>query len=153
MHVSKSWVSACTDLPIFYLISGPTPRFHARMQKTPSPSVWLWPCSRVQYLVVLAFSRKERALSTRNSLREGWHLCCGINSGSRIWSRGDPRNFFRDIADIVKQSWVSEASQYWPASRAHIRALEALAFLTVTYAFSHFSWYFFFKLFNVHLCG
>ena len=94
MHVSKSWVSACTDLPIFYLISGPTPRFHARMQKIPSPSAWLWPCSRVQYLVVLAFSRKERALSTRNYLREGWHLCCSVTSGSRIRSRRGPQKFF-----------------------------------------------------------
>ena len=48
---------------------------------------------------------------------------------------------FRDFADIAKQSRMSKASQYWPA----------LAFLTVKYAFSHFSWYFFFKLFNVHL--
>ena len=43
----------------------------------------------------------------------------------------------------------SEASQHWPGSRAHLRALEALAFLTLKYAFSHFSWYFFFKIFNV----
>ena len=74
-------------------------------------------------------------------------------SGSRIWSRGGPRNFFRDFADVVEWSRASKASQYWPGSRAHLRALEALAFLTVKYAFSHFSWYFFFKLFNVYLCG
>ena len=60
-------------------------------------------------------------------------------SGSRIWSRGGPRNFFRDFADVAKQSRVSEARQYWPGSRARLRALEALAFLTVKYAFSHFS--------------
>ena len=66
---------------------------------------------------------------------------------------GAPEIFFRDFADVVKQSQASEASQYWLGSRAHLRALDALAFLTVKYAFFHFSWYFFFKLFNVHLCG
>ena len=72
---------------------------------------------------------------------------------SEARSRGGPRNFSRDFADVVKQSQVSEASQYWPGSRARLRALEVLAFLTLKYAFSHFSWYFFFKLFNVHFCG
>ena len=63
----------------------------------------------------------------------------GSTSGSRIWSRGGPRKFLRDFADIEKQSQASKASQYWPGSRARLRALEALAFLTVKYAFSHFS--------------
>ena len=36
------------------------------------------------------------------------------------------------FANIVKQSWVSEVSQSWPASRACLRALEALPFLTIT---------------------
>ena len=58
-----------------------------------------------------------------------------FTSGSRIWSRGGPRNFSRDFADIAKRSRVSEASQY----------RLALAFLTLKYVFSHFSWYFFFK--------
>ena len=66
---------------------------------------------------------------------------------------GGPRNFCRDFADVAKRSRASEASQYWPGSRARLRALEALAFLTLKYAFSHFSWYFFFKFFNVHFCG
>ena len=58
---------------------------------------------------------------------------------------GGPRNFVRDFADEAKRSQASKASQYWPGSRARLRALEALAFLTVKYAFSHFPWYFFFK--------
>ena len=58
---------------------------------------------------------------------------------------GGPRNFCWDFADVAKRSWASEASQYWPGSMARLRALEALAFLTLKYAFSHFSWYFFFK--------
>ena len=29
-----------------------------------------------------------------------------ISSGSRIWSRGGPRIFFRDFADIAKRSWA-----------------------------------------------
>ena len=69
----------------------------------------------------------------------------GITSGSRIWSRGGARIFCRNFADVAKRSRASEASQYWPGSRARLRALEALAFLTLKYAFSHFSWYFFFK--------
>ena len=59
-------------------------------------------------------------------------------SGSWIWSRGAPRNFFRDFADVVKRSQASEASQYWQGFRGHLRALEALAFLTLKYAFSTF---------------
>ena len=54
-----------------------------------------------------------------------------------------PRNFFRDFADIAKWSQASKANQY---------QLEGLAFLTLNYAFSHFSRYFFFKLFIVHSC-
>ena len=36
--------------------------------------------------------------------------------------------FFWDFTDVVKQSWASKVSQYWPGSRAHLRALEAPAF-------------------------
>ena len=67
------------------------------------------------------------------------------SSRSRIWSKGGPRNFSRDFADVAKRSQMSEASQYRLGSMARLRVLEALAFLTVKYAFSHFSWYFFFK--------
>ena len=69
---------------------------------------------------------------------------CVSTSGFRIWSRG-PRNFVWDFADKAKWSQASKVSQYWPGSRACLTALEALAFWTVKYAFSHFSWYFFFK--------
>ena len=69
------------------------------------------------------------------------------------FGQGGPQKFFRDFADIAKRSQVSEVSQYWLGSRAHLRALEALALLTLKYAFSHFSWYFFFKIFSVPLCG
>ena len=48
---------------------------------------------------------------------------------------------------------VKQTIFYWPMFRVHLRALEALAFLTIKYAFSHFSWYFFFNFYNVHLCG
>ena len=48
---------------------------------------------------------------------------------------------------------MSKASQSWQGSRAYLRALEALAFLALKYAFSHFSWYFFFKIFYEPLCG
>ena len=44
---------------------------------------------------------------------------------------GAPRNFVRDFADEAKRSRASKASHYWPGSRARLRALEALAFLTV----------------------
>ena len=68
------------------------------------------------------------------------------SSGSRIWSRGGGQKICRDLADVAKWSLASEASQYWPGSRARLRALGAHAFLTLKYAFSHFSWYFFFKI-------
>ena len=42
--------------------------------------------------------------------------------------QGGAKNFSRDFADVAKRSWASEVSQYWPGSRACLRALEALAF-------------------------
>ena len=81
--------------------------------------------------------------------------CKVSNSGSRILSRGAAFFFcffFWDFADVAKQSRMSKVSQYWLGSRPYLRPLEALAFLILKYAFSHFSSYFFFKLFNVHLC-
>ena len=41
------------------------------------------------------------------------------------------------VADVAKQSEVSEASKLRPGSRAHLRALEAFGFLMLKYAFSH----------------
>ena len=66
---------------------------------------------------------------------------------------GGPRNFVRDFADVAKQSRASKASQYWPGSRVCLSALEALAFLTVKYAFSHFHQVLFLQIFTVALCG
>ena len=34
---------------------------------------------------------------------------------------------------------MSKASKYWPESRADLKALEAVVFLTIKNAFSHFS--------------
>ena len=80
------------------------------------------------------------------------YLCQWITSGSRIWSRGGPRNFSRDFADVAKRSWASEASQYWPGSRACLRALEALAFLTVKMCIFPLFLVLFLQKFNLHLC-
>ena len=52
---------------------------------------------------------------------------------------GDQECFTEKFAD-----GVNEVSPYWPESRAH---LEALAFLTVKYAFFHFSWHLFYKIY------
>ena len=41
--------------------------------------------------------------------------------------KGGPRPKF---ADIVKRSRMSEVSNLWPGSRAHLRALEAFGILT-----------------------
>ena len=54
------------------------------------------------------------------------------------------------FADGAEWQSASEANiHYWWGSRACLRALEALAFLSVKYAFSHFSCYLFFKIFNL----
>ena len=37
----------------------------------------------------------------------------------------------------VKRSRMSEVSNRWPGSRAHLRALEAFGFLMLKYTFSH----------------
>ena len=62
---------------------------------------------------------------------------------------GGPSNLFLRFADGVQHRRASEASIHWLGSRARLRALEALVFLSVKYAFSHFSWYLFFKIFNL----
>ena len=53
------------------------------------------------------------------------------------------RTYQRRVAPESKQN-----KQILVGSRALTWALEALAFLTVKYEFSHFSWYLFFKFFN-----
>ena len=49
---------------------------------------------------------------------------------------------------------AKRAQIYWWGSRACLRVLQALAFLTVQYACSnvHFSWHIFYNIFNLHLC-
>ena len=56
--------------------------------------------------------------------------------GSRIWS-GGAQLLRLKVADAVKQSRASEASNLWLGSRARLRALEAFGFLMLKYAFSH----------------
>ena len=62
---------------------------------------------------------------------------------------GGPSKFVPIIADGAQRWRVSEASIHRPGSRAQLRALEALVFLSVKYACSHFSWHLFFKIFNL----
>ena len=42
------------------------------------------------------------------------------------------------FANSMQQSRVNKVSPYWPGSRAHLRALEALGFFITKYAFSPF---------------
>ena len=53
------------------------------------------------------------------------------------FGQGGPQLLRPKIADIVKWSRASEASNLWPGSRACLRALEAFGFLMLKYAFSH----------------
>ena len=52
---------------------------------------------------------------------------------------GAPENVARIFSDVAQRSGASEASVNGPGSRARLRALEALAFLSFKYAFSWFS--------------
>ena len=51
--------------------------------------------------------------------------------------KGGPQLLRLKVADIVKRSRASEASNLWPGSRAHLRTLEAFGLLMLKYAFSH----------------
>ena len=64
-----------------------------------------------------------------------------------------PRNFLRDFADKAKSSEWSKPYNIGRGPGPALGPMEGLAFLTIKYAFFHFSWYFFFNIFNVHLCG
>ena len=57
-----------------------------------------------------------------------------------------------DLFNLAEWSHLSEVNKYRRTSRTYLRAPEALAFLNIKYAFSHFLWYRFFKNFNLHLC-
>ena len=65
----------------------------------------------------------------------------GGSSASRIWPRGDQKFFptFCQCSEAKWSEWATWAVYYWLGGWA----LEALAFLVIKYAFSHFSWYFF----------
>ena len=51
--------------------------------------------------------------------------------------KGGPQVLRLKVADVGKRSHASEASNFQPGSRAHLRALEAFGFLMLKYAFSH----------------
>ena len=51
--------------------------------------------------------------------------------------KGGPQLLRPKVANVVKWSRASEASNLWPGSRARLRALEAFGFLMLKYAFSH----------------
>ena len=61
-----------------------------------------------------------------------------FRGGSRIWLRGGPEIFWLIFADSVQLSHANKVIPYWPGSRAHLRALEALKFFITKYAFSPF---------------
>ena len=52
--------------------------------------------------------------------------------------KGGPKLFGLIFANSAQQSHVNKVSPYWPGSRAHLRALEALGFFITKYAFSPF---------------
>ena len=62
-------------------------------------------------------------------------ICPGADPG--FGQGGGPQLLRPKVADVAKWSCVSEASNLRPGSRARLRALEALGFLMLKYAFSH----------------
>ena len=71
--------------------------------------------------------------------------------GSRIWSIWGPQKICPRFCERGEVESASKVSQYWQGSRTYHRALEALAFLTVKYVFTHFSWYFS-SNFSTYIC-
>ena len=74
----------------------------------------------------------------------------------RLFAVGDPgsrpHKFLPKCDDSMQLHKVSKArAKHQLGSRTCLRALEALAFLSPKYAFSHFSWHLFFKIFNLKL--
>ena len=72
-------------------------------------------------------------------------------SGSRIWSRGGPE-IFPEILPTERSGVgrVKQANNGWGPGPA-LGPWKFLDFLALKYAFSHFSWYFFFKFF-MYIC-
>ena len=67
-----------------------------------------------------------------------WQLCESDESGADPgFGQGGAQLLRPKVADIAKQSCVSEASNLRLGSRALKRALEAFGFLMLKYAFSH----------------
>ena len=62
------------------------------------------------------------------------HMFPGVDPG---FGQGGIQVLRPKVADIAKWSHASKASNLWPGSRAHLRALEAFGFLMLKYAFSH----------------
>ena len=52
--------------------------------------------------------------------------------------KGGPKFFRLIFASSAQRSCINEVSPYWPGSRAHLRAPEALGFFITKYAFSPF---------------
>ena len=53
------------------------------------------------------------------------------------FGQGGAQVLTQKVGDVAKQSHASEASNLWPGSRAHLRALEVFGILMLEYAFSH----------------
>ena len=63
-----------------------------------------------------------------------FHFEAGADPG---FGQGGAQLLRPKVADIAKRSRTSKASNLWPGSRAHLRALEAFGFLMLKYAISH----------------
>ena len=66
-----------------------------------------------------------------------------------VWSladpafgQGGPQKFFPKFCQCIKAELGKLSEPISAGVKGLPRALEALAFLTIKYAFSHFSWYF-----------
>ena len=68
------------------------------------------------------------------ALRFGRKPISGADPG---FGQGGPQDLRPKVADVAKQSHVSEASNLRLGSRAGLRALEAFGFLMLKYAFFH----------------
>ena len=86
------------------------------------PMGFMWPALfcrlRTTYLPVLISITDLMKLAAKNG-------CYLYRGGSRIWLRGSP-NFFGQFLPTPCSSHANELSPFWPGSRAHLRALEAV---------------------------
>ena len=70
-------------------------------------------------------------------------VSCHFQWRTQDWGQGGPKLFSGKVADRVKQSRANKVSFHGLGSRAHLKALEALGFFFVEYAFFLFSRYLF----------